>query len=72
MERQSLINSNANLKFMKEISKIYGQQSIICCVDFKLINNEYKVFINNGSQMLKISLSKYLKRLNSFPLEKLC
>ena len=63
-----LINSNANFNFMREISKIYGQQSIICCVDFKLINNEYKVFINNGSQILKISLLNYLKRLNSFPI----
>tara|TARA_B100001964_G_scaffold244073_1_gene324137 strand:+ start:360 stop:1166 length:807 start_codon:yes stop_codon:yes gene_type:complete len=63
-----LINSNANFKFMNEISKIYGQQSIICSVDFKLINNEYKVFIRNGSQMLKISLSNYLKRLNTFPI----
>ena len=63
-----LINSNVSLKFMKEISKVYGQQSIICCVDFKLINNEYKIFIKNGSQMLEISLSNYLKKLNNFPI----
>ena len=63
-----LINTNINLNFIKEVSKIYGQQSIICCLDFKLINNEYKVFIKNGSEMLKISLSSFLKKLNTFPI----
>jgi len=63
-----LINSNINLKFIKEISEIYGQQSIICCLDFKCINNDYKVLINNGSQLLNISLPSYLKKLNSYPI----
>ena len=58
-----LINSNVSLKFMKEISKVYGQQSIICCVDFKLINNEYKIFIKNGSQNVRNFIIKLFKKI---------
>ena len=63
-----LLNSNINAKLVKEISKIYGQQSIICCIDFKLINNKYKVFIKNANEMLNISLIEYLKKVNNFPI----
>ena len=36
-----VINSNLSLNLLKEISKTYGQQSIIASVDYKKINNSY-------------------------------
>lgn len=40
------INSIAleNLEFIKEASSIFGSQCIVCSIDVKLINDEYKVF----------------------------
>ena len=62
-----VINSNLNLKLAKEISKTYGQQSIIACIDYKKIEGSYKIFIKNSSEKLKISAKDYFIKLNNFP-----
>ena len=48
---------------LKEISKTYGQQSIIASIDYKKINNHYKVFIKNSTEQLKISIKDYFIKL---------
>ena len=63
-----LINTNLNLKLLKEVSKNYGQQSIIASVDYKKMNKRYKVFIKNSSEQLNISLKDYILKLNNFPI----
>ena len=63
-----VINSNLNLKLIKEISKTFGQQSIIGAVDFKKINNQYKIFIKNYSVQLKAHIKEYFIKLNNFPI----
>ena len=40
--------SYTNIKLIKQISKIYGQQSIIHSIDCKKISNKYFVTFNNG------------------------
>jgi len=63
-----LINSNLKLKLLQEISKNYGQQSIIASVDYKKINGKYRVFVKNSSVQLKTSLKDYILKLNNFPI----
>ena len=63
-----LINSNLNLNLIKEISKTYGQQSIIASVDYKKIGKDYKIFIKNSSEILRIKTKEYLEKLNNFPI----
>ena len=45
------INSQAlkNLEFIKEASSIFGSQCIVCSIDVKKIEGEYKVFNKNKS-----------------------
>ena len=62
-----VINSNLNLKLLKEISKTYGQQSIIASVDYKKDKGKYKIFINNSSEELKVSVKDYLTKVINFP-----
>ena len=61
-----LLNSeiHKNKKIVNEISKVYGEQSIIVSVDLKILNNNYHIFINNGTEQVKISLKEYLKDLS--------
>ena len=63
-----IINSNLNLKLTREIAKTYGQQSIIASIDYKKINNHYKVFIKNSTEQLKISIKDYFIKLNNLPI----
>jgi cyclase len=57
------INSFANLNynFIEEASKKFGSQCIVNSIDVKLIENEYCIFINNGSQKSSYSLIEWLK-----------
>ena len=63
-----VINSNLSLNLLKEISKTYGQQSIIASVDYKKINNSYQFYIKNGNQQLKTTAKAYLSKLNNYPI----
>tara|TARA_B110000238_G_scaffold189947_1_gene222607 strand:- start:261 stop:1070 length:810 start_codon:yes stop_codon:yes gene_type:complete len=62
-----VINTNLNLKLTNQISKTYGQQSIIASIDVKKNNNRYKVLKQNGEYELNYSLKNYLNIINNFP-----
>ena len=62
-----VINSNLNLKLLKEISRTYGQQSIIASIDYKKDRGKYKIFIKNSVEELKISVKDYLMKVVNFP-----
>ena len=62
-----VINTNLNLKLTNQISKTYGQQSIIASIDVKKDNNRYKVLKQNGEHESNYSLKGYLSLINNFP-----
>lgn len=62
-----VINSSLyeNKKLVTSLIEKYGSQSIIACIDCKLIDGEYRVFIRDGTYELPISLDGYLRQVNS-------
>ena len=46
-----------------DIIAIYGEQSLVACVDYKLIDGVATVFIRDGSQALNLGLAEYLDYL---------
>jgi cyclase len=52
-----------SLDLVKELVSIYGSQSILASVDYKIINNNYKVYIENGTKELDIDLLEYIKHI---------
>ena len=62
----SIIHENPEL--IHAISNKYGNQSIIASVDTKIIDNTYRVFINNGKTLIKDSLKVYLEKIMKYPI----
>ena len=62
-----VLNSNIynNVSLVNELAYKYGNQSIVASVDYKKINNENIVFINDGSKSLDISLNEYVSYLST-------
>ena len=60
-----LINSAAynNPNLIDEIAKTYGEQSIIIGIDLKKEENEYFIYIENGSKKININLTEYLNKI---------
>jgi cyclase len=52
-----------NPLLIKELVHIYGSQSIVASIDFKVIQNEYKAFISNGTKEVTTDLNIYLKNV---------
>ena len=52
-----------NPDFVKTIVKKYGSQSIVASIDYKNVNGEIEVYINDGSCKIDMSLNGYLKYL---------
>lgn len=55
-------------KLIKEISSRFGSQSIVASVDFKIKNEDYLIYIENGTQLIKYNLRDYLEYLDSLPI----
>ena len=47
--------------FVKEVSKIFGVQSIVASLDVSLQNNKYIVYVENGTESTDLELEKYLE-----------
>lgn len=60
-----LINTEAylNPNLINEISKVYGDQSIIVGVDLKKINKNYFVFVNNGQTQVNEKAEKVINKI---------
>jgi cyclase len=63
-----MINSSAftHLEFLSNAVKNFGSQCISVSIDVKKIDGTYKIFIQNGTQMVKEDLSYWIKKLNGF------
>ena len=54
-----------NPDLVKDLAKIYGSQSLVASIDYKIIDNVPKIFIQNGTEVLNISLKEYLEFIQS-------
>lgn len=53
-----------NPDLIKSLVLKYGSQSIVASVDYKLVDNEYQIFIDDGNTRIELSLDEYLKYLH--------
>ena len=62
------INTEAilNSKFIKQASQEFGSQCIVVSIDVKKIGSDYKIFTENGSQLVNINLKDFLKKIQDF------
>jgi len=61
------INSHAyrNKKFINKAAKEFGSQCIVVSIDVKRVNDEYKVFIDNGSTNTDMNLDRWVDVVQS-------
>ncbi len=52
-----------NKNLINEIANKFGSQSVIVSIDVKKIDNDYKIFSNNGQTQKNINLFEYLKQI---------
>ncbi len=59
------LNTSAtkNVKILKEINNIYGNQAIVMHIQTKLIDNTYYVFTDGGRQNSKIKLLEWINSI---------
>ncbi|MFD2601217.1 HisA/HisF-related TIM barrel protein [Flavobacterium suzhouense] len=50
---------------VKSLVKQYGSQSIVASIDYKKVNGEFEVYINDGSTKIDMSLQQYIKYLET-------
>lgn len=48
-----------------ELVKIYGSQSIVASIDYKIKGNESLVFINDGLTQISLNLQSYIENIQS-------
>ncbi len=65
-----VINSKLflNKKLLNDVAKVFGQQCIIGSIDYRRVNKNFKIFINNGSTNLNVNLNKIFKSLSHLPI----
>lgn len=54
-----------NTKIIEKIANKFGCQSVVASVDVRKIDNEYKIYFNNGEKISNLSLINYLKDLEN-------
>tara|TARA_B100002019_G_scaffold287723_1_gene300166 strand:- start:2366 stop:3121 length:756 start_codon:yes stop_codon:yes gene_type:complete len=52
-----------DLSFVKEACNLFGGQSIVISIDYRLINNEIVMFSNSGKVSSNINIFEYLKNI---------
>jgi cyclase len=57
----SVLYTNKNL--VKELVSLYGSQSIVASLDYKVINKKIKIFIENGELEISMELQEYVNYL---------
>lgn len=51
---------NEDRMLVKKLVTLYGSQSIIACIDYKILNDIPQVFIKDGTVPLDVSLENYI------------
>ena len=63
-----LINTNLNKRLLKEISEVYGEQSIIGGIDYINLKNKKKVLKENGTNEIQDDIKKYISKVSKLPI----
>ncbi len=50
---------------VSELADKYGSHSIVASVDYKKVNSEHKAFIDNGNEIVNMSLVEYIEYISS-------
>ena len=60
-----IINSSClrKIDFIKEASKVFGKQCIVCSIDYKLNNNDLKIYSHSGVNTEKLEIKTYINDL---------
>ena len=60
-----VINSASinNIEFIKEASKVFGKQCIVCSIDYKFDNNEFKIYSHTGLNTEKLKIRSFIENL---------
>ena len=61
-----VVGSCVNEMFLKEVSDMFGSQSIIISIDVKKIKEDYIVFIDSATKSTKKSLKEYIEFLDNY------
>lgn len=56
-----------NKKFIYQLSKYIGSQSIVISIDYKKGDNDYLFFISNGNEQVKLNSLTFFKYINEIP-----
>ena len=57
-----------NKDLVIDLSKEFGNKCLIGSIDYKMINNEFKIFIENGSLQIEYSVNDFFMALNELPI----
>ncbi|MCX7121843.1 MAG: HisA/HisF-related TIM barrel protein [Gammaproteobacteria bacterium] len=60
-----------NAELVKKLVCQYGSQSIIASVDYRKINDQLSVFIENGEKMINLSLRNYVDHISQLKIGEL-
>jgi cyclase len=52
-----------NADFVREAVRTFGSQCIVISIDYRNINNSYKVFTNSGKKNTNVDLFDYIKKI---------
>jgi imidazole glycerol-phosphate synthase subunit HisF len=50
---------------VKELVSVYGSQSVVASIDYKVIDKQFKVYIQDGTKKLDMKLEEYLDYLKT-------
>jgi cyclase len=52
-----------NEKLIKDLVKIYGSQSIVASIDYKIVGENVEVYIGNGTEKILLSFEDFLLKI---------
>lgn len=60
-----ITTSSQNYNFIAEASSVFGSQCIVCGVDVKKENNEYKVYTHSATEKTELNLEKHIEKVQN-------
>ena len=55
-----------DISLIKEACDLFGGQSIVISIDYKIIDNEIVIFTNSGKNQTKVNIFNYIEKLEEF------
>jgi len=52
---------HTDLSLVENLVSLYGSQSIVASIDYRIIDNRHRVYINNGVEELGMELESYIR-----------